>query len=186
MGQQGRWRREAQGEHNATGAGGGAGGGAGAGGGGGKERFVVEQWAPESLCRFVTFVGIASLMVSAVQAWRSFYCLCKGPDPSRLHLLASLLLSSTLLCLVSLAGTACSLGLDACSRLHLLASLLLSSTLLCLVSLAGTACSLGLDAWWVSGAPGGVGWYCSSWSSSGSPPGGGAPGARGNNGASSS
>lgn len=45
-----------------------------------KQRFIVEEWGPESSCSFVTFVGIASLILSAVQAWRLLFFLCKGHD----------------------------------------------------------------------------------------------------------
>ncbi|KAJ3606552.1 hypothetical protein NHX12_026073, partial [Muraenolepis orangiensis] len=57
-----------------------------------------------SSCRFVTFVGIASLIVSAVQAWRTFYYLCKGHDDSRVRVFVSLSLSSALLGLLFVAG----------------------------------------------------------------------------------
>lgn len=46
----------------------------------GKQRFMVEEWGADSSCRFITFVGIASLILSAVQAWRTFFYLCKGHD----------------------------------------------------------------------------------------------------------
>lgn len=45
-----------------------------------KQRFMVEEWGPESSCSFITFVGIASLILSAVQAWRLLFFLCKGHD----------------------------------------------------------------------------------------------------------
>lgn len=45
-----------------------------------KQRFIVEEWGPESSCSFITFVGIASLILSAVQAWRLLFFLCKGHD----------------------------------------------------------------------------------------------------------
>ncbi|MEQ2161930.1 hypothetical protein GOODEAATRI_014771 [Goodea atripinnis] len=45
-----------------------------------KQRFIVEEWGPESSCSFSTFVGIASLILSAVQAWRLLFILCKGHD----------------------------------------------------------------------------------------------------------
>ncbi|CAB1330941.1 unnamed protein product [Coregonus sp. 'balchen'] len=47
-----------------------------------KQRFIVEEWGPESSCSFITFVGIASLILSAVQAWRLLFFLCKGHDDS--------------------------------------------------------------------------------------------------------
>lgn len=45
-----------------------------------KQRFIVDEWGPESSCSFITFVGIASLILSAVQAWRLLFLLCKGHD----------------------------------------------------------------------------------------------------------
>lgn len=45
-----------------------------------KQRFVVDEWGPESSCSFITFVGIASLILAAVQAWRLLFFLCKGHD----------------------------------------------------------------------------------------------------------
>ncbi|CAL8315600.1 unnamed protein product [Merluccius merluccius] len=111
---EGRWSRE-----NTTGGGGGGGPGPEEDEEAGGRGFVVEQWAPESSCRFVTFVGILSLLVSAVRAWRSLYCLCRGHDDGRVHVLVSLLLSSSLLCLLLAAGTLSSLGFSAwCTALR--------------------------------------------------------------------
>lgn len=45
-----------------------------------KQRFIVEEWGPECSCSFITFIGIASLILSAVQAWRLLFFLCKGHD----------------------------------------------------------------------------------------------------------
>lgn len=45
-----------------------------------KQRFIVEEWGPASSCSFITFVGIVSLILSAVQAWRLLFFLCKGHD----------------------------------------------------------------------------------------------------------
>lgn len=45
-----------------------------------KQRFIVEEWGSESSCSFITFVGISSLILSAVQAWRLLFFLCKGHD----------------------------------------------------------------------------------------------------------
>lgn len=45
-----------------------------------KQRFIVEEWGPESSCSFITFVGIASLILSAVQSWRLLLFLFKGHD----------------------------------------------------------------------------------------------------------
>ncbi|XP_035276689.1 transmembrane protein 179-like [Anguilla anguilla] len=78
----------------------------------GKQRFIVEEWGPESSCRFVTFVGIVSLILSAVQAWRIFFLLYKGHDDSFFHAFVNLLASSFLLFLVFVASTITSVGFN--------------------------------------------------------------------------
>lgn len=45
-----------------------------------KQRFIIEEWGPQSSCSFITAVGIASLILSAVQAWRLLLFICKGHD----------------------------------------------------------------------------------------------------------
>lgn len=45
-----------------------------------KQRFIIEEWGPQSSCSFITIVGIASLVLSAVQAWRLLFFICKGHD----------------------------------------------------------------------------------------------------------
>ena len=55
-----------------------------------KQRYIVEEWGPESSCSFITFVGIASLILSAVQAWRLLFFLCKGHDEWVTFLLCSI------------------------------------------------------------------------------------------------
>lgn len=45
-----------------------------------KQRFIIEEWGPQSSCSFITAVGIASLILSAVQAWRLLFFICKGHD----------------------------------------------------------------------------------------------------------
>lgn len=45
-----------------------------------KQRFIIEEWGPPSSCSFITAVGIASLILSAVQAWRLLLFICKGHD----------------------------------------------------------------------------------------------------------
>ncbi|XP_056115765.1 transmembrane protein 179 [Rhinichthys klamathensis goyatoka] len=76
----------------------------------GKQRFIVEEWGPESSCRFITFVGIVSLILSAVQAWRTFFFLCKGHDYSLFHAFLNLLLSLLVVFIVFVAGTISSVG----------------------------------------------------------------------------
>ncbi|KAJ8409059.1 hypothetical protein AAFF_G00240800 [Aldrovandia affinis] len=78
----------------------------------GKQRFFVEEWGPESSCRFVTFVSIVSLVLSAVQAWRIFFLLCKGHDDSFFNAFINLLASSFLLFVVFVASTITSVGFN--------------------------------------------------------------------------
>uniref|UniRef100_A0A671QVA9 Transmembrane protein 179-like n=1 Tax=Sinocyclocheilus anshuiensis TaxID=1608454 RepID=A0A671QVA9_9TELE len=72
----------------------------------GKQRFIVEEWGPESSCRFITVVGIVSVILSAVQAWRIFFPL----QSSLFHAFLNLLLC---LLVVFVAGTISSVGFSA-------------------------------------------------------------------------
>ncbi|XP_015284643.1 PREDICTED: transmembrane protein 179 [Gekko japonicus] len=45
-----------------------------------KQRFTVQEWGPESACRFSLFAGLLSLLLAAVQAWRTLFLLCKGHE----------------------------------------------------------------------------------------------------------
>ncbi|XP_062323658.1 transmembrane protein 179 [Osmerus eperlanus] len=78
----------------------------------GKQRFMIQEWASESSCRFITFVGIFSLILSAIQAWRTFFYLCKGHDDSFFHAFLNLLLSLLVVFLVFVASTITSVGFD--------------------------------------------------------------------------
>ncbi|KPP76645.1 transmembrane protein 179-like [Scleropages formosus] len=77
-----------------------------------KQRFVVDEWGPESSCSFVTFVGIASLILSAVQAWRLLFFLCKGHDDSIFNAFLNLLVSSLVVFAVFVASTIISVGFN--------------------------------------------------------------------------
>uniref|UniRef100_H2MN41 Transmembrane protein 179 n=2 Tax=Oryzias latipes TaxID=8090 RepID=H2MN41_ORYLA len=77
-----------------------------------KQRFIVEEWGPESSCSFVTFVGIASLVLSAVQAWRLLFFLCKGHDDSIFNSFLNLLISSLVVFTVFLSSTIVSVGFN--------------------------------------------------------------------------
>ncbi|XP_028845108.1 transmembrane protein 179 [Denticeps clupeoides] len=77
-----------------------------------KQRFVVEDWGPESSCSFVTFVGIASLVLSAVQVWRLLFFLCKGHDDSIFNSFLNLLISSFAVFVVFLSSTIISVGFN--------------------------------------------------------------------------
>ncbi|XP_067099652.1 transmembrane protein 179 [Osmerus mordax] len=77
-----------------------------------KQRFIVEEWGRESSCSFITFVGIASLVVSAVQAWRLLFFLCKGHDDSIFNAFLNLLISSLMVFMVFLSSTIISVGFN--------------------------------------------------------------------------
>ncbi|XP_061650949.1 transmembrane protein 179 isoform X1 [Phyllopteryx taeniolatus] len=77
-----------------------------------KQRFVVEEWGAESSCSFVAFVGIASLILSAVQAWRLLFFLCKGHDDTSFNAFLNLLISSSVVFTVFLSSTMVSVGFN--------------------------------------------------------------------------
>ncbi|KAG7461226.1 hypothetical protein MATL_G00207850 [Megalops atlanticus] len=78
----------------------------------GKQRFVVEEWGPQSSCRFVTLVGMMSLIPAAVQAWRMLFLLCKGHDDSFFHAFLNLLASIFVVFMVFVASTITSVGFN--------------------------------------------------------------------------
>lgn len=45
-----------------------------------RQRFTVQEWGPESACRFSLCAGLLSLLLAAGQAWRSLFFLCKGHE----------------------------------------------------------------------------------------------------------
>ncbi|XP_037342566.2 transmembrane protein 179 [Pungitius pungitius] len=77
-----------------------------------KQRFIVEEWGTESSCSFITFVGISSLILSAVQAWRLLFFLCKGHDDSIFNAFLNLLISSVVVFTVFLSSTIVSVGFN--------------------------------------------------------------------------
>ncbi|XP_023658170.1 transmembrane protein 179 [Paramormyrops kingsleyae] len=77
-----------------------------------KQRFMVDEWGPESSCSFITWVGIASLILSAVQAWRLLFFLCKGHDDSIFNAFLNLLVSSLVVFVVFVACTIISVGFN--------------------------------------------------------------------------
>ncbi|XP_005988873.1 transmembrane protein 179 [Latimeria chalumnae] len=76
-------------------------------------RFVVEDWGPPSACQFSAFVGVFTLLFSAVQAWRSFFYLYKGHDDTFFSAFLNLLLSVSVLFLTLVAGVMVSVGFNA-------------------------------------------------------------------------
>uniref|UniRef100_A0A1A8LSF8 Transmembrane protein 179 n=1 Tax=Nothobranchius pienaari TaxID=704102 RepID=A0A1A8LSF8_9TELE len=77
-----------------------------------KQRFIVEEWGPESCCSFTTFIGIASLILSALQAWRLLFFLCKGHDDSFFNAFLNLMISSLMMFTVFLSSTIVSVGFN--------------------------------------------------------------------------
>ncbi|XP_058255963.1 transmembrane protein 179 [Hemibagrus wyckioides] len=77
-----------------------------------KQRFIVEEWGPQSSCSFITFVGVASLVLSAVQAWRLLFLICKGHDDSIFNAFLNLLISLFVVCAVFLSSTIVTVGFN--------------------------------------------------------------------------
>ncbi|XP_016331000.1 transmembrane protein 179-like [Sinocyclocheilus anshuiensis] len=77
-----------------------------------KQRFIIEEWGPQSSCSFITAVGIASLILSAVQAWRLLLFICKGHDDSIFNAFLNLLISTFVVFAVFLSSTIVSVGFN--------------------------------------------------------------------------
>ncbi|KAM4690343.1 transmembrane protein 179 [Rhinophrynus dorsalis] len=77
-----------------------------------REHFTVEEWGPESACRFSVFIGLLSLLASAVQAWRTLFFLCKGHEDSFFYAFLNLLISSSVLFVIFIASTIVSVGFN--------------------------------------------------------------------------
>ncbi|KAK0143326.1 Transmembrane protein 179 [Merluccius polli] len=77
-----------------------------------KQRFVVEEWAADTSCSFGTAAAIASLVLSAVQAWRLLFLLCKGHDDSIFNAFLNLLISSLVVFTVFLSSTIITVGFN--------------------------------------------------------------------------
>ncbi|CAH2328639.1 transmembrane 179 [Pelobates cultripes] len=77
-----------------------------------REHFAVEEWGPESACRFSVFTGLLSLLVCAVQAWRSVFYLCKGHEDSFFYAFVNLLISSFVVFVIFIASTIVSVGFN--------------------------------------------------------------------------
>ncbi|XP_048393876.1 transmembrane protein 179-like [Stegostoma tigrinum] len=77
-----------------------------------KQRFMVEEWGPESACQFTTFIGLFSLLLSAVQAWRLLFYLCKGHDDTFFATFLNLLVSTFVVFLIFVASTLVTVGFN--------------------------------------------------------------------------
>ncbi|KAK3538200.1 hypothetical protein QTP70_033116 [Hemibagrus guttatus] len=92
-----------------------------------KQRFIVEEWGPQSSCSFITFVGVASLLLSAVQAWRLLFLICKGHDESSSFLNFCLIFHSSIF--------------------NAFLNLLISLFVVCAVFLSSTIVTVGFNLW---------------------------------------
>ncbi|KAL8168889.1 UNVERIFIED_CONTAM: hypothetical protein K2H54_022281 [Gekko kuhli] len=75
-----------------------------------KQRFTVQEWGPESACRFSLFAGLLSLLLAAVQAWRTLFLLCKGHEDSFFYAFLNLLISAFVVFVIFIASTIVSVG----------------------------------------------------------------------------
>ncbi|XP_059814402.1 transmembrane protein 179-like isoform X1 [Hemitrygon akajei] len=77
-----------------------------------KQRFVVEEWGPESACQFTTFIGLFTVLFSAIQAWRLLFYLCKGYDDTFFATFLNLLVSTFVVFLIFVASTLVTVGFN--------------------------------------------------------------------------
>uniref|UniRef100_A0A8D0GU02 Transmembrane protein 179 n=1 Tax=Sphenodon punctatus TaxID=8508 RepID=A0A8D0GU02_SPHPU len=77
-----------------------------------KQRFTVQEWGPESACRFSVFTGLLSLLLAAVQAWRTLFFLCKGHEDSFFYAFLNLLISAFVVFVIFIASTIVSVGFN--------------------------------------------------------------------------
>ncbi|XP_067847814.1 transmembrane protein 179-like [Heptranchias perlo] len=77
-----------------------------------KQRFVVEEWGPESACQFTTFIGLFTVLFSAIQAWRLLFYLCKGHDDTFFATFLNLLVSTFVVFLIFVASTLVTVGFN--------------------------------------------------------------------------
>ncbi|XP_069494241.1 transmembrane protein 179 [Ambystoma mexicanum] len=77
-----------------------------------RQRFTVDEWGPESACRFSLLAGGLALLAAAVQAWRLLFFLCKGHDDSFFYAFVNLLVSAFVVFVVFIASTIVSVGFN--------------------------------------------------------------------------
>ncbi|XP_053331104.1 transmembrane protein 179 [Spea bombifrons] len=77
-----------------------------------REHFTVEEWGPGSACSFSLFTGLLSLLVAALQAWRTVYFLCKGHEDSFFYAFVNLLISAFVVFVIFVASTIVSVGFN--------------------------------------------------------------------------
>ncbi|XP_066468402.1 transmembrane protein 179 [Tiliqua scincoides] len=77
-----------------------------------RQRFTVQEWGPESACRFGLCAGLLSLLLAALQAWRTLFFLCKGHDDSFFYAFLNLLISAFVVFVIFIASTIVSVGFN--------------------------------------------------------------------------
>ncbi|XP_029453268.1 transmembrane protein 179 [Rhinatrema bivittatum] len=77
-----------------------------------RQRFTVDEWGPESACRFSVFAALLAVLVAAVQAWRTLFQLSKGHDDSFFYAFLNLLISSFVVFVIFIASTIVSVGFN--------------------------------------------------------------------------
>ncbi|KYO18581.1 transmembrane protein 179 [Alligator mississippiensis] len=77
-----------------------------------RQRFTVQEWGPDSACRFGVFTGLLSLLLAAAQAWRTLFFLCKGHEDSFFYAFLNLLISAFVVFVIFIASTIVSVGFN--------------------------------------------------------------------------
>ncbi|CAM9888202.1 unnamed protein product [Lampetra fluviatilis] len=78
----------------------------------GDASFVVAVWGAPSACQFATFTGIVSLLLAAVQAWRTIFYQCKGHDDTLFAAFLNLVGSGLVAMMTFVASTVVSVGFN--------------------------------------------------------------------------
>ncbi|XP_038607880.1 transmembrane protein 179 [Tachyglossus aculeatus] len=78
----------------------------------GRQRFTVQEWGSPSACRFCLLAGLLSLLLAALQAWRTLFFLCKGHEDSFFYAFLNLLVSAFVVFLIFIASTIVSVGFN--------------------------------------------------------------------------
>ncbi|XP_032819809.2 transmembrane protein 179 [Petromyzon marinus] len=78
----------------------------------GEASFVVAVWGAPSACQFATFTGIVSLLLAAVQAWRTIFYQCKGHDDTLFAAFINLVGSGLVAMMTFVASTVVSAGFN--------------------------------------------------------------------------
>ncbi|XP_078262603.1 transmembrane protein 179-like isoform X1 [Rhinoraja longicauda] len=77
-----------------------------------EQRFVVDEWGPESACRFPAVTGILALLLSTAQAGRLLLQLCKGHSDTFFATVLNLLVNIFVVFLIFVASTLVTVGFN--------------------------------------------------------------------------